>query len=110
MKRLHLVVAILLLSMTGCKQKEVLPEGVLDEARYSALLTDLYLAEGYFAITSDFQYKNLGADMAATYDTLLAQHQVTPEEVDRSASYYLQHRDKCKRVYEQVVENLNQAQ
>ena len=110
MKSVHLIVAIsLLLSVASCKHNEPLPEGVLDESRFAALLTDLYLAEGYFAITSDFQYKDLGSDMAATYDTLLAEHQVTPEELDLSTTYYLQHRDKYKRVYERVMDNLDQA-
>lgn len=111
MKNMQLVVAIsLLLGVAACKHNEPLPEGVIDESRFAALLTDLYLAEGYFSVTSDFQFKALGPDMVATYDTLLAQYQVTPEELDRSTTYYLQHKDACNRIYEQVMENLNQKQ
>lgn len=104
--------AVVLLSLygTGCSRGDRLPEGVLSVDAYADLLTDLYKAEGYFAITSDYQYKNLGSDMAATYDTLLATHGVTDEIMTATTDYYLNHRDQYKQVYELVVEHLGSAE
>ena len=111
MKRIRLIVAILLMaSVTGCKHAEKLPEGVLTVEAYADLLIDLYLAEGYFAITSDFQYKNLGADMAGTYDTLLAQHNVTQESLTATANYYLNHREQNEAVFNLVMAQLEERQ
>ena len=111
MKKLVLVAVVtLLLSVVGCGRGERLPEGVLSIADYAGLLTDLYKAEGYFAITSDYQYNKLGSDMAATYDTLLATHGVTDEVMTATTDYYLNHRDQYKQVYDLVMENLGNAE
>ncbi|KWW29701.1 MAG: hypothetical protein AUK63_1301 [bacterium P3] len=111
MKRKSLIGGILLLLMAvaGCHHNEQLPQGVLSVSEYADLLTDLYLAEGYFAVESDYQYKKLGADMAGTYDTLLAQHHVTPEILETTSIYYLKNRVLYKEVYELVTENLNDS-
>jgi len=111
MKRLVFVVIVAFsLCGAGCGRGERLPQGVLSAEDYADLLTDLYKAEGYFAITSDFQYKNLGGDMAFTYDTLLAEHGVTDEVMATTTEYYLNHRDQYKQVYDRVVENLGGAE
>ena len=108
MKRIGLIVALMLLVVVvGCKHNEKLPEGVLTVEEYADLLADLYLADGYFSVTNDFQFKNLGADMAGTYDTLLAEHHVTQESIIATSSYYLDHREENKKVYDLLMKKLD---
>lgn len=106
--RFHYVIFVFLLlpTVVGCQHKEEMPSGVLSVEEYADVLTDLYLAEGYFAITSDFQVQSLGDDMVGTYDTLLAMHGVSYEVLTATTEYYLNHREENKRVYELLTENL----
>lgn len=109
MKTRLLAIALLLAATTlGCHRSEPLPEGVLSPQAYSDLLTDLYLAEGLLGVETNFTYKDLDSNMIVTYDSLLSQHQTTPEIFEATTNYYLQHRELFKQICDQVVENLNQ--
>ena len=101
------VAAAILLLTAGCKPQDNRPPNILDEDRYVALLTDLFLAEGYFAIESGYSYRTMDTALAGCYDTLLALHGVTLGQLDSTATYYIQHRESNQRIYDRVLENLN---
>lgn len=109
MKPFRLTAAILLTCIAaGCHRSAPVPEGVLDQQAYVDLLTDLYLAEGLFAVESDFSYQHLDSSLVSAYDTLLARHRATPETFEISTAYYLQHRELSQQIHEQVMQNLSQ--
>lgn len=104
-KLLPFCLALLLAS--ACTPDKELPVGVLDEESYANLLTDLYLAEGCFAVEGNYQYHALEPALTGTYDTLLTEHRVTVGQLDTTAAYYMQHRRALQRIYERLNDNLN---
>ena len=79
----------------------------MDRESYIQLLTDLYLAEGCFTAKSNYQYYTMTKEIASTYDTLLAKHHVTIEQIDSTRQYYLQRNGEDKAIYEEVIRRID---
>ena len=104
-KSVLLTIAAALL-LCCCHNKEARPEGVLDEETYVELLTDLYLAEGYFTTVSNYQFDNYLPEIVGTYDSIMARHGATPEQLTATEEYYMERKEKSKSIYERVMKNI----
>ena len=106
-QKYKLTLMLLPLLLVGCaSHPDPLPEGVMSQEQYTQLLTDMYKAEGVFAISSNYQYDNAAADIAGTYDSILKSYGVTVAQIDSTRQYYMCHREQYKEIYNKVIENL----
>ena len=104
MKR-QLPLLLLLLAFVSCRH-DSLPEGVLDASVMTDFLTDAYIIEGSYAVETRYRYDTLPDQVLRSYDSILALHGVTREQVERSFDYYLQHIEAYQAIQDSVVARL----
>ena len=73
----------------------------------TALLTDAYLLEGFYAVERGMDSVITDPVIIATYDSLFRKHGVTQQQFDESMAYYMRHSDKYAVIHKKVVENLD---
>lgn len=96
--------AIALLLCAACDRK---PKGLIEEPEMTALLTDAYQLEGFYAVERGMDSVITDPVIVATYDSIFAKHGVTRQQFDESMAYYMRHADKYEIIHKQVVENLD---
>ena len=107
-KLLKKINIFLFISLTACaptKEDDVKPDYVLSEDKFTKLLVDFALAES----ASNLNVKNVSAEkIDSTYAfNPLKENNVTLETYDSSLSYYSKHPDLYKKIYENVLVELN---
>lgn len=111
MKRTRLLSIVLammlLLGSVSCGGNRM-PEGVMDEETMVSFLTDAYLLESYYALTTDFHYEELAPDVAKSYDDLFAKHHTSRDNYEKSMNYYTHHNDQYNKICQRVMDNLNE--
>ena len=105
-KILPLLAAALLLA--GCHRGGI-PADVLTEQQMVDFLADAYLLEGFYAIETQYRYDVVTPDVLRQYDSILAVHHLTRDEVERSLDYYTQHLDRYQAIQDSVVSRLEAA-
>ena len=98
----------LLMTMLSCGKQNI-PEGVLGEDVMVDILYESYLFEGYSAITTDYNYRELSGETAAYYENLFERHNVTQEQFDTSVEFYLRNKHLYEEIYNRVVSRLDSA-
>ena len=86
------------------------PVGILDEETMVNILTEAYAFEGYAAISSDFDFRKMDAEVVGFYDNLFEKYNTTSETFDQSIDYYFRHKHYYETIQNQVLDNLRQMQ
>ena len=92
--------------MVGCHRQN-LPEGIMSESQMVAFLTDAYLLESHYGISSEYNYDSIPDEAMAQYDVLLAKHELTGEQVDASIEYYSMQPELYAAIMDSVQRALN---
>ena len=106
-KLLPLLLTVVLL--TAC-HRNGLPKDVLPQERMVAFLTDAYLLEGFYAIETQYRYDIFPEEVLQRYDSILALHALSREQVERSFDYYSQHLDAYQAIQDSVLARLEAVQ
>lgn len=85
-----------------------IPDNVLSEEQFTALLTDFALAEGAAGMNVK-QIPPAQFDSVYAFDPL-ADNKVRRSQYDSSLTFYSAHPKIYKRIYENVLENLSRMQ
>lgn len=85
-----------------------MPDGVIEHDRMVPLLVDIYLVEAYYAVKTNYNYDTLSPDMLRAYDDVLAEHGVTPDDLEASLAYYSEHAELYNAIHRDVVAVLNE--
>lgn len=101
---LPLLAATLLLG--ACRHKEPLPEGIMDTAEMADFMTEVYLFEGYYAITNNHNYDTVSPEVLRAYDDMLAKRGLSRAEADSNLKYYTEHPDLFAKVNDAVLRRL----
>lgn len=106
MKKIHIIAVLILatLMLASCSRK---PKNLIKDEAMTALLTDAYLLEGFYAVERGMDSVITDPVIIATYDSLFSKHGVTREQFDESMAYYMRHSDKYAAIHKKVVENLD---
>ncbi len=78
---------LLAFAAVGCHRKDV-PDGIVPQEKMVDFLADAYLLEASYALESGYKYDTLPASAMEAYDSLLAVHGVSRDEMNRSIEYY----------------------
>ena len=100
-----LLILLVALSLTACRHGS-LPDGVMDEERMADFLADAYLVESFYAIETQYRYDVLTETALRNYDSILALHSLTREQVERSFEYYSQHPELYQRIQDSAAVRL----
>jgi hypothetical protein len=93
------------LALGGCS-KPKLPAGVLDDARFSDLLIDVYIAEA--KVLPLRILKDSVLHIYQTWeDSMLIRKKISRKDLKETYRYYLDHPSDFERVYEIVMDSLN---
>lgn len=92
------------LMLISCSHK---PKNLIDDAAMTALLTDAYQLEGFYAVERGMDSVITDPVIVATYDSIFRKHGVTREQFDESMAYYMRHSEKYAKIHTQVIENLD---
>ena len=104
MKRLlPLLLAVVLL--TACHRNR-LPKDVMPQERMVEFLADAYLLEGFYAIETQYRYDLFPEEVLQRYDSILAVHNLTREEVEHSFDYYSKHLDAYQAIQDSVISRI----
>ena len=95
----------LVLFLTAC-HRQVMPPEVLPQDRMADFLTDAYLLEGEYAVSSQYRFDSISEGMLDAYDSILDLHGTTVEQVEFSLDYYSQHLDLYQAIQDTVVARL----
>lgn len=95
----------LLLLLSACHRQQQ-PSDVLPQETMVDFLCDAYLLEGYYAIATQYRYDVVPADLTPGYDSILALHGLTREQVERSLDYYTAHLDIYRQMHDSVAARL----
>lgn len=113
MKRLFfsaVFVCVVLTSMTmliSCGP-QVRPDGILDADTYVDYLTDVYIADGYFSVVTDYQYEQKSAEIVAVYDSILHKYGIVLDQVTKTNQYYLEHTAEFEEIHRRVIANIEE--
>ena len=90
----------------SCKKKEEIPADILPKNKMTAILTDIHLNE---AMINEQRYKrdSLPEISSTFYCNIFEKHETTADEFQKSLDYYSFHLDELKKVYQEVVAELN---
>lgn len=105
MKKKLLLLTLPLLAFCACHH-EGLPAGVMTEAQMVDFLTDAYRLEGFYAVETQYRYDVLTEQTLASYDSILKEHGLSREQVERSFDYYSRHLDTYGAIHDSVVARL----
>ena len=103
MKKSFLVFSFCLLVFFCACHNSQLPDGVMTPSAMEAFLKEAYLLEGFYSVETEFRYDSLHAEMVASYDSLLAKHNITREDFERSVDYYTHHPMDYAKIHERVI-------
>lgn len=95
----------LVLLLTACHH-QVTPPEVLPQDRMADFLTDAYLLEGEYAVSSRYRFDSISEGMLHAYDSILDLHGTTIEQVELSLDYYTQHLDLYQAIQDTVVAHI----
>jgi hypothetical protein len=96
--------AVLLLA--GCHRTHI-PSDVIQPDTMAHFLSDAYLIDGFYAVESDFQYKEVKPQIQASYDSLLTKYHITADDFNRSIDYYTQHPDIFDTIHAHALRRLD---
>lgn len=99
------IFALFGLELLSCSHK---PKNLIDDAAMTALLTDAYQLEGFYAVERGMDSVITDPVIVATYDSIFKKHGVTREQFDESMAYYMRHSDKFEVIHKRVVERLDE--
>lgn len=97
---------LVLSAVSACNHQRA-PENLLPEDVMVDVLYESYLFEGYSAITTDYDYRQLAAETKSYYDDLFKKHDITQEQYDASVDYYMRNRMLFEGIYNQVISRLD---
>lgn len=101
-----LAAILLFLAIAGCKST---PEGVLEEEKMVAVFTDIHIAEGRLKVVSIFT--DSAKKMAPVlYDQVYRNHQITPEQFQKSYDYYTSDPKKLDAILDKVIVELSKRE
>lgn len=90
--------------------EEARPADVLDEDTYVDYLIDVYLAEGCFKTTNEYQYDKIQPEIVGMYDSILHNYRLTVDDINRTQQYYMEHSDRFKVVHQRVIDSIERLQ
>ena len=102
MKKIIVLMLPALLLLGACRH-EGRPADVMTHEQMVAFLADAYLLEGFYAVETQYRYDALSPEVLHSYDSILAVHSLTREDVERSLDYYTRHLDEYQAIHEEVV-------
>ena len=105
MKKIATLLLPALLLLASCRH-EALPDGVLDAGQMTAFLTEAYLQEGIYAVSTRYRYDTVPQRVVEGYDSILASQGITRSQVDASLDYYSLHLDAYQAIQDSVVARL----
>lgn len=104
---LAVLIAALLMSCSG--EQTVSPRDVIPEKKMASLLLEIHLTDAI--LTTDLSQTDSKRNRALYfYPSLLEKHGVTKAQADSSIAWYMRHPDAYKRIYEQVIQELEKRQ
>lgn len=80
-----------------------LPSGVLDARQMVAFLSDAYLLEGFYAVESQYRYDTMSPEVLRAYDDILAKHNISREQAEKSFAYYSEHPELYAPIQDSVL-------
>lgn len=100
---------IALIAVTACSpgvKRMQKPDNLIPHDKMVVLLTEMIKLEGH-ATTKYVQVTRYHKMMVASGDSLIQAHGFTPKQYETSMEYYAYEQKELKRMYEEVLENLN---
>lgn len=98
-----LIVVIGWLLFLGCEER---PEGVMSPDKMVDFMVDMHLAES--TINNDVRKFREKESKLQLYNDVFKKHNVTKAEMDSSLNYYLSEANDYKKIYNRVLERLEQ--
>lgn len=109
--KIFTILAIVIFILHSCGEKEnsvVIPENILSKEKYTDLLLSLALAES----AANLNVKNVKIeklDSAYAFNPL-KENKVSRAQYDSTASFYSEHPDLYKEVYDEVLKRLSEME
>ena len=106
MKKTPLILVAFLALFASCQQKPI-PEGILDTAAITNLLTEVYMVEGLYMERTNNKPENMTNEIASTYDSLFKKYDLTPELFEKNLNYYSEHAEIYDTIHKRITQRLS---
>jgi hypothetical protein len=91
--------------LTGCKDKNELPEGIMTKQEMFPLMLDIYIAEE--KLTALNIARDTLNNIYGLYEGMLFEkHNTDHETYKRSLAYYYEHTQELELIYEKILDSL----
>jgi hypothetical protein len=99
------LLAMVLLTATGCVDKKHVPSGILAGEKMESLLWDMVQADQYSALylAKDSAHIDLKTENLKLYDEVFRLHNVSREEFRKSYQYYLDHPEVAQTLFDSLL-------
>ena len=93
----------------SCKKKVEIPADILSPNKMTEILVDVHLNESM--ITNErYRRDSLSEIVSTFYCNIFEKHSITEQEFRKSLDYYTTHLDEMKKIYKEVVAELNKEE
>ncbi len=106
MRLLNVFIFILLLFSTSCLNNDFEPTKTLSQDTMANIITDMHLGDAILISPSIIQ-KPFKINSEKFYSAILKKHNITKNIFEENITYYSSDTAKFKKIYENVVKNLN---
>jgi hypothetical protein len=102
MRQVYLIILFFILLLPSCKTKKA--DGVLPPEKMEAVLWDMMRADKFLAdyVLNKDTTKKIDSESIQLYQQVLAIHQVTGKQFQKSFSYYKQHPDQLRGIMDSL--------
>jgi len=98
----------MMLAVSGCKNpsQEPPPPGVMPKEKFTRLMLDLHLADGWFAYRRS-QGEDPGKLALRLYDSVFSLHGITRKQFEESMLWYAAHPLVLDKIYDELIHDVN---
>lgn len=103
-----LSLSLTVLLLAACHRDRI-PADIIQPDTMVNFLTEAYLIEGFYAIESNYQYKEVTPQIQASYDMLLTKYHLTDDDFNRSVEYYTRHPELYDTIHARAIRHLDRT-
>lgn len=109
MRRVLIIVLLVITVLSACKNKEDVPEDILDKSLLKKVLIDVHLADASF-FTVDPRNTDSSFTPENVYYSIFKNHQITRKQFEESVKYYSRQPEVLAGIYEDVIHELSRME
>ena len=107
---LLIVIVLVVFGFTSCKEKETLPENLIERESFKAILKDFQIAQGAIQQNKLSKDSLIFKNAQSYYELIFKSHKVTAKQFDETLTYYIKEPIKFDKLYGEIITELTKLE